>query len=163
MFTSPTKSCCLCFSYAVGSSVVYAAIRNESATISCDSLDLSSNTPLPGEPIIPPTVCNNIIACLSLTPPDTHALLMTSQDPYSDTDTVELDPGLGPIKINSTVFNHEYILVQRLQETNPVPLWVSVYRRPFRQTVFLLDEPLQHAVSPTSLHSSNIYQCMKII
>jgi hypothetical protein len=74
---------------------------------------------------------------------DTHAVLMTSRDPYSETETVELDPGLGPIKINSTVLNHEYILVQRITESNPVPLWVSAYRRPFRQAVFL--EPMEQA------------------
>ena len=72
---------------------------------------------------------------------------MTSRDPYSETETVELDPGLGPIKINSTVLNHEYILVQRITESNPVPLWVSAYRRPFRQAVFL--EPMEQAVSLT--------------
>ena len=91
----------------------------------------------------------NTTVPLSLTHPDTHAVLMTSRDPYSEAETMELDPGLGPIKINSTVLNHEYILVQRITESNPVPLWVSAYRRPFRQAVFL--EPMKQAVSLTHL------------
>ena len=70
---------------------------------------------------------------------------MTSRDPYLDADTSELDPELGHIKINSTVLNHEYILVQKLDRSDLVPLWVSAYRRPFQQANF--QEPMEQAVS----------------
>ena len=61
---------------------------------------------------------------------------MVSQDPYSEADTREFDPALGPIKINSTVFSHEFIMVQKYHESALVPLWVSTYRRPFQHTSF---------------------------
>jgi PKD repeat protein len=65
---------------------------------------------------------------------DTHALLKTTLDPYASSQ--ELDPQLGPIKINSTVLSREYILVKKYAEWATVPLWVSTYRGPFRQTSF---------------------------
>lgn len=70
---------------------------------------------------------------------------MVTEDPYTEDDMRELDPELGPIKINSSVFRSEYIMVKKYHETANVPLWVSAYRRPFRQANF--GRNMQQAVS----------------
>lgn len=79
---------------------------------------------------------------------DTHAMLMVTQDSYNE--SRPFDPTLGPIAINTTILSNEYILVQKpvnwsVEGEYNSPLWVSTFRRPFRQANFPLQ--IQEEVS----------------
>ena len=80
-------------------------------------------------------------------------MLMVTEDPYDE--HREFDPALGAIAINTTVFSYQYLFVQQPvnwtnQEVYTSPLWVSVYRQPFRKAIFGFE--LRQEVSTLCYH-----------